>query len=100
MLEGIAFVLTLAGFASVVTVLWVLGSGDKLSSSEVFQTFTNDGGWSSLGLSMVAGQILLVWALTGQLPSLIPVLNESHMLMIIQDRMRQPIWRKKLGTHP
>jgi len=27
--------------------------------------FSNDGGWSSLGLSIVAGQILLVWTLTG-----------------------------------
>ena len=65
-LEGLAFVLTLAGFASVVTVLWVLSAGNELTGSDVFQTFTNDGGWSSLGLSMVAGQILLVWALTGR----------------------------------
>jgi len=66
-LEGIAFVLTIAGFASVVIVLWVLSSGRELTASEVFQTFSDEGGWGSLGLSMVAGQILLVWALTGLL---------------------------------
>lgn len=64
-LEGVAFVLSLASFASVIIVLWVLSAGRKLSSAEVFQTFTDEGGWESLGLSMLAGQILLVWALTG-----------------------------------
>jgi len=65
-LEGFAFLLTIAGFISVVIVLWVLSSGQRLTASDVFQTFSNDGGWSSLGLSMVAGQILLVWTLTGE----------------------------------
>ena len=67
-LEGFAFVFTIAGFITVIIVLWVLDSGNRLSVSEVFGTFSNDGGWSSLGLSMVAGQILLVWALTGKSP--------------------------------
>jgi len=64
-LEGIAFLLTIAGFGSVIICLWVLSSSSRLAASEVFQTFSNDGGWSSLGLSLMAGQILLVWALTG-----------------------------------
>lgn len=67
-LEGIAFVITLTGFASVIVVLWVLSAGKQLSADQVFGTFTNQGGWSSLGLSMVAGQILLVWTLTGGFP--------------------------------
>ncbi|KAK5125447.1 hypothetical protein LTR85_000556 [Meristemomyces frigidus] len=65
-LEGIAFVITIFGFVTVVIVLWVLSSRNRLTAPEVFQTFSNDGGWSSLGLSMMAGQILLVWALTGR----------------------------------
>jgi len=65
-LEGFAFLLTIAGFISVIIILWVLSSEQRLTASEVFQTFSNDGGWSSLGLSMVAGQILLVWTLTGE----------------------------------
>jgi len=65
-LEVIAFVLTIAGFVSIIVVLLVLSSGNVLSASEVFGTFSNDGGWSSLGLSMVAGQALLVWLLVGR----------------------------------
>jgi choline transport protein len=65
-LEGVAFVLTIAGFVSVIIVIWVLDTSDRLSTTEVFNTFDNDGGWSSLGLAMVAGQVLLVWALTGE----------------------------------
>ena len=66
MLEGFAFVLTISGYVSVFVVLWVLSLPIRLSASEVFQTFSDDGGWGSLGLSMVAGQILLVWTLTGK----------------------------------
>ena len=68
-LEGLAFILTLAGFASIIIVLWVLSGGNELTTNQVFDTFTNDGGWSSLGLAMVAGQILMVWTLTGKLAS-------------------------------
>jgi choline transport protein len=65
LLEGIFFFLTIIGFVSIVVVLWVLGSPNRPTASAVFQTFSNEGGWSSLGLSMVAGQELLVWLLTG-----------------------------------
>lgn len=65
-LEGIAFVLFVAGFVSIIVVMWVLSAGDELTTDEVFDTFTNEGGWSSLGLAMMAGQILMVWTLTGE----------------------------------
>lgn len=42
-LEGIALIVTLTGFGSIIIVLWVLGSDTRLSASEVFGTFTNDG---------------------------------------------------------
>lgn len=64
-LELVAFAFTIAGTASIIIVLWVMGSQIRLSGSAVFQAFTNEGGWSSLGLSMLAGQILMVWCLTG-----------------------------------
>lgn len=64
-LEGIVFVLVIIGYVSTLIVLWVLSTGDRLTASEVFTTFTDEGGWGSLGLSMLAGQILLVWGLTG-----------------------------------
>lgn len=64
-LEGTVFVLVIVGYVSTLIVLWVLSTGDRLTTTEVFTTFTDDGGWGSLGLSMMAGQILLVWGLTG-----------------------------------
>jgi choline transport protein len=65
LLEGVFFFLTITGFVSIVVVLWVLGAPNRPTASAVFQTFSNEGGWSSVGLSMVAGQELLVWLLTG-----------------------------------
>lgn len=62
-LEGIVLVVFVVAFAAVLIVLWVLSP--KLSASDVFSTFTNDGGWSSLGLSMVAGQSVSVYLLIG-----------------------------------
>lgn len=64
-LEGIVFVLVIVGYVSTLVVLWVLSDGNRLTTSQVFTTFSDDGGWGSLGLSMLAGQILLVWGLTG-----------------------------------
>jgi choline transport protein len=95
-LEGLAFILTISGFVSVIIVLWVLNSHRRLTASEVFQTFTNDGGWSSLGLSMVAGQILLVWTLTGQHPHI--QLSAEHLLTANQAPMLPPTWPRKLNT--
>ena len=84
-LEGGAFVLTLAGFASIIILLWVLPAGNHLSTTAVFDTFTNDGGWSSLGLAMLPGQTLMVWTLTGKLNVISPVFdcvttNTTHRL--------------------
>lgn len=45
-LEGIALILMLTGFGSIVIVLWVLGSDTQLSASEVFGTFENNGKFS------------------------------------------------------
>lgn len=63
--EGAVFVLVIIGFVSTLVVLWVLSDGNRLTAHQVFTTFSDDGGWGSLGLSMLAGQILLVWNLTG-----------------------------------
>lgn len=83
-LEGLAFVLTIAGFVSIIIVLWVLNSNNRLSASEVWSTFDNEGGWSSLGLSMVAGQILMVWTLTGKLM----LIEKTIGLLLKADRLR------------
>lgn len=64
-LEVVALIFTVTGTASIIIVLWAMGVESRLSGPQVFQTFTNEGGWSSLGLSMLAGQTLMVWCLTG-----------------------------------
>jgi choline transport protein len=66
LLEGVFFILTIVGFVSQVVVLWVFGRPHRPSAAVVFQTFSNEGGWSSLGLSTLAGRELLVWVLTGE----------------------------------
>ncbi|KAF7194035.1 putative amino-acid permease C15C4.04c [Pseudocercospora fuligena] len=64
-LEGIVFVLMITGYVSSIIVLWVLSSKDRLTTKQVFTTFDQQGGWGNVGLAMMAGQILLVWGLTG-----------------------------------
>lgn len=64
-LEGIVFVLMITGYVSTIIVLWVMGSGTRLTTHQVFTTFNQQGGWGDLGLAMLAGQTLLVWGLTG-----------------------------------
>lgn len=64
-LELIAFVCIIIETTSIIIVLWVMGAETRLSASKVFRTFANEGGWSRLGLSMLAGRILMVWCLTG-----------------------------------
>lgn len=75
-LEGIGLFIMILAFIGIQIVLWVLSP--RLMASEVFSTFSNEGGWSSLGLSMMAGQILLVWSLTGQSFSCIYSPVDSH----------------------
>lgn len=88
-LEEIAFILTIAGFVTVVIVLLVLSSPQRFTAAEVFQSFSNEGGWSSLGLSMVAGQVLLVWALTGSDATAHMAEETAHASSVIPNAM---IW--------
>ena len=45
----------------IVAILWALGP--RNSADQVFLEFTNLGGWSSIGLSVMVGQISAIWAL-------------------------------------
>ena len=64
--EGPVFIFAIATFVSIIAVLWA--HSPKLSVSEVFTTFENNGGWSTIGLSTQAGQVLLVWLIIGGHP--------------------------------
>jgi amino acid transporter len=62
MLEGMALVLHLAGFFAVIIPLWVMGTH---SSPRVLLEFSNNGGWSSVGLSAMIGLTSPMSVLTG-----------------------------------
>ena len=58
-------VLHVVGFLVVVIVLWVMAPHQ--SAKAVFTGFTNGGGWNSMGLSLMVGQITAIYSLLGKL---------------------------------
>lgn len=50
-------------FLVVIIVLWVMAPHQPASA--VFTGFTNEGGWGSMGLSLMVGQITAIYALLG-----------------------------------
>ncbi|KAK5125315.1 hypothetical protein LTR85_000424 [Meristemomyces frigidus] len=63
LIEGIILVFHIFGFAAVLIVLWVLSP--KNTAHEVFTNFENNGGWQSMGLSMLVGQVTSIYGLIG-----------------------------------
>lgn len=57
-------ILHILGFLIVIIVLWVCAPHQ--SAKAVFTGFTNEGGWSSMGLSIMVGQITAIYALLGE----------------------------------
>lgn len=56
-------ILHILSFIVVVIVLWVMAPHQ--SAKAVFTHFTNEGGWSSMGLSLMVGQITGIFSLVG-----------------------------------
>ncbi|KAH8821459.1 GABA permease [Xylogone sp. PMI_703] len=56
-------ILHIAAFLVVIIVLWV--KAPHQSAKNVFTEFTNEGGWSSIGLSLMVGQITGIYSLVG-----------------------------------
>lgn len=54
-MNNISMVLHIMGFVAVVVVLWVLAPHPP--AEEVFLNLRNSGGWSTVGLSLMIGQI-------------------------------------------
>ncbi|KAH7407231.1 putative GABA permease [Cadophora sp. MPI-SDFR-AT-0126] len=67
------------GFLVVIIVLWVMSP--HRTAKSVFTEFTNDGGWSSMGLSLMVGQITGVYSLIGSDAS-------AHMAEEVKDAGR------------
>jgi len=56
-------VMHVMAFLVVIIVLWVMAPHQP--ASNVFTGFTNEGGWNSMGLSLMVGQITAIYALLG-----------------------------------
>jgi choline transport protein len=52
------------GFFAVIIVLWTMAP--RNSAEKVFTEFTNSGGWSSMGVSLMVGQISAIYGLSCQ----------------------------------
>ena len=63
LIEAILLVFQISGFLAVLVVLWVMIP--KNSASDVFTNFDNCGGWSSMGLSCMVGQVIAIYGLIG-----------------------------------
>jgi amino acid transporter len=69
------------GFAIVLIILWVCAPHQ--TATAVFTEFSNEGGWSSLGLSIMVGQITAIYALLGMSSS-----NDIKYPLLIETRIR------------
>jgi amino acid transporter len=61
--QNLLLVLHCAGFLVVIIVLWVMAPHN--SAHTVFTQFTNEGGWSSIGVSLMIGQITAIYSSVG-----------------------------------
>ncbi|KAK3680175.1 hypothetical protein LTR78_000552 [Recurvomyces mirabilis] len=63
LLEGLIFILHIFGWFAIIIVLWVLAP--KTTSKDVFGTFSNFGGWSSIGTACYVGSITATGSFAG-----------------------------------
>ncbi|KAK5133377.1 hypothetical protein LTR08_007811 [Meristemomyces frigidus] len=57
--QNVMLILHVFGFLTIIVMIWVLAP--RNSASVVFTQFTNGGGWSSIGLSLMVGQITAIY---------------------------------------
>ncbi|KAF2015390.1 amino acid transporter [Aaosphaeria arxii CBS 175.79] len=58
--QNMMLVVHVFGFLAIIIVLWVLSP--RLTAKDTFTVFTNSGGWNSMGLSLMVGQISAIYA--------------------------------------
>lgn len=63
LIEGVILILHICGFVAILIPLWVLAP--RSPASAVFGEFTNGGGWSNTGLSVLVGMLSPVFAFIG-----------------------------------
>jgi choline transport protein len=57
--QNILLVVHVFGFFAVIIVIWVMSP--RNTATVVFTQFANDGGWSTMGLSLMVGQISAIY---------------------------------------
>ncbi|KAK3111716.1 hypothetical protein LTR53_012743 [Teratosphaeriaceae sp. CCFEE 6253] len=58
--QNLMLILHVFGFLTIIVCIWVLAP--RNSATVVFTQFTNGGGWSSMGLALMVGQITAIYA--------------------------------------
>lgn len=58
--QNVMLVVHVFGFLAIIIVLWVLSP--RASTKTTFTEFKNDGGWNSMGLALMVGQISAIYA--------------------------------------
>jgi choline transport protein len=58
--QNLMLVFHILGFLVIIIVMWVLSP--RATAADTFTKFTNDGGWSSIGLALMVGQISAIYA--------------------------------------
>jgi hypothetical protein len=61
--QNVVFIVHVFGFSAVVIILWVVARVQ--SPRNVFTVFENHGGWNSVGLSLMVGQINSLYLIIG-----------------------------------
>lgn len=98
--QNVLLVVHVFGFLAVIIVLWVLAP--RNTAEVVFTQFTNQGGWSTMGLSLMVGQISAIYGsicnVSPALPSYSPrqVLTNSHRRL----RRNSPHGRRSQRRRP
>lgn len=59
LMQNLMLVVHVLGFLAIIIVFWVLAP--RNTAKVTFTQFTNDGGWDSMGLSLMIGQISAIY---------------------------------------
>ena len=61
LIQNLMLIVHIGGFLAILIIFWVLAPHN--TAEVVFTRFTNDGGWSTIGLSLMVGQISALYGL-------------------------------------
>lgn len=94
LIQNIMLMIHVFGFMAITIVLWVLSP--RATPKVTFTQFTNSGGWNSIGLSLMIGQISAIYAII--CASRQVFLHARYTANYVQAPMPQRTCRKKSRT--